>query len=83
VQKGMSALPPKADIRTKSDRALRPDVPAILLDSDSVEAQPKNNRDANAKRSSFQFDFSIGTVLGVPIPRTEACRAKGTACVPS
>ncbi len=52
-------------------------VSAIFLDSVSVKAQPKNNRIANAKRSGFQSNLSSGTLLSVPFPRTEACRAKG------
>jgi len=51
--------------------------PAILLDSVLVKAQPKNNRIANAKRSVFQSNLSTGTLLSVPFPRSEACRAKG------
>ncbi len=34
-------------------------------------------RDANAKRSGFQSNLSIGTLLSAPLPRSEACRAKG------
>ena len=49
----------------------------ILLDSVSVKAQPKNNRDANSKRSVFQSNLSIGTLLSVPLARSEAYRAKG------
>jgi hypothetical protein len=52
-------------------------VSPILLDSVSVKAQPKNNRDANAKRSGFQSNLSTGTLLSVPFPRSEARRAKG------
>jgi hypothetical protein len=36
-------------------------VSPLLIDSVSVKAQPKNNRDANAKRSGFQSNLS--TVL--------------------
>ena len=52
-------------------------MPPVLLDFVSVKAQPKNNRIANAKRSVFQSNLSTGTLLSVPFPRSEACRAKG------
>jgi hypothetical protein len=38
---------------------------------------PRCGRDANAKRSGFQSNLSIGTLSSVPFPRCEACRAKG------
>jgi len=52
-------------------------VSAIFLDSVAVKAQHNRDRDANAKRSGFQSNLSIGTLLSVPFPRSEACRAKG------
>jgi hypothetical protein len=52
-------------------------VSAIFLDSVLAKAQRHKDRDANAKRSGFQSNLSIGTLLSVPFPRTEACRAKG------
>ena len=52
-------------------------VSAIFLDSVLAKAQRNNNRDANAKRSSFQSNLSTETLLSVPFPRSEACQAKG------
>jgi hypothetical protein len=49
----------------------------IILDSVSVKAQHNIVRDANAKRSGFQSNLSIGTLLSAPFPRTKAWRAKG------
>jgi hypothetical protein len=54
-------------------------VSAIFLDSFALKAQLKSDRDANAKRSGFQFNLSSGTLLSVPFPRSEACRAKGNS----
>jgi hypothetical protein len=51
-------------------------VSAIFIDSGLAKAQRTIDRDANAKRSSFQFNLSAGTFLSVPFPRSEACRAK-------
>jgi hypothetical protein len=42
-----------------------------------AKVQRNNNRDANAKRSGFQSNLSTGTLLSVPFPRSEACRARG------
>src|SRR5471032_3500778 len=52
-------------------------VPAIFLDSVLAKAQRNIDRDANAKRSGFQSNLSTGTLLSIPFPRSEACRAKG------
>jgi hypothetical protein len=35
------------------------------------------DRDVNARRSGFQSNLSIGTLLSAPFPCSEACRAKG------
>jgi len=52
-------------------------VPAIFLDSVLAKAQLHFDRDVNARRSGFQSNLSIGTLLSAPFPRSEACRANG------
>ena len=49
----------------------------IFLDFVAVKAQRNRDRDANATRSGFQSNLSIGFLSSVPFPRCEACRAKG------
>ena len=52
---------------------------AIFLDFVALKAQRNRDRDANATRSGFQSNLSIGTLSSVPFPRCEACRAKGNS----
>ena len=68
----MTAAPLARRSRRGGSRNIRSGstVSSIFLDSYSVIAQPKNNRDANAKRSRFHSNFSIGTFLSVPNSRT-------------
>jgi hypothetical protein len=37
----------------------------------------KSTLDVNARRSGFQCNLSIGTLLSAPFPHSEVCRAKG------
>src|SRR5664280_1603469 len=39
-------------------------------------------RDVNASRSGFQSNLSIGILLSVPFPCSEACRRKEIPCAP-
>ena len=47
------------------------------LDTTFLNVQLHIDRDANARRSGFQSNLSIGTLLSAPFPRSEACRANG------
>ena len=64
-------------MRHPGNAGLRVKTGQCRLDTPFLNVQLHIDRDVNARRSVFQPNFSIGTLLSVPFPRSEACRAKG------